>query len=128
MITMAVFFNLFFFISFALSQKLEDDSVRYPEWLELSIEDPEFNESTGFYKKLQTSRPVYKKPRSERYLSFQDNSWVIGANLKADTILLLDGNCPMTVTNVCNGIWRDGLNNTVDVKVDISRILSIENK
>jgi hypothetical protein len=53
-----------------LAQKLEGDSIRYPELLEISIEDPEFNESTGFYKKLQTSRPVYKKPRSERYLSF----------------------------------------------------------
>ena len=89
MITMAVFFILFFFISTAWAQKLEADNVKYPEGFEILIENPEFNDSTGFYKKLQTSRPLYKKPRSERYLSFQDGSWIIGANLKADQILLL---------------------------------------
>ena len=54
MITMTVFFNLFFFISIAWAQKLEEDNDRFPELFKISIEDPEFNESAGFYKKLQT--------------------------------------------------------------------------
>ena len=111
-------FKICYLIVLCCANTLAEEDLNYPKWLKILVENPEYKGLSGFYKKLQTSRPIYKKPRTDIYLSLFNGSWNIGENLKGDEILLLDSNCPLPTTSTCDGIWKDIDENVTDVIVE----------